>query len=97
MPDEENPTAAFPEPAPEFPEPKEDPEPSLEEPAPVETETEPGLPETIDVLNEASREPETITFALAPGDAIRIHHGDWVAIISKENFLKVVNWFADFS
>ena len=93
MSDEDNQTAAFPEPAPEFPEPKEDPEPSLEEPAPVETEPEP-QPDTIEVLNEASREPETITFAAGPGDTIRIHHGDWVAILSKDNFLKVVDWFA---
>lgn len=98
MPDEQEapafPETAAPEVPEEFPEPvqPEPPEPPTEEPAPVEQEPD-VAPETIDVMNEASREPATITLSRGPGDTIRVEDGDYSAIITKENFGKIIEWF----
>jgi len=58
-----------------------------------ETETQVDQSETIDVLNQASRETETVTFSRGPGDTVMLHHGNDVVIISADHFQEVINWF----
>jgi hypothetical protein len=63
----------------------------------TETSQEPETkyPEKIEVLNQATREPETLLFVDGPGENITVHHGDYVMVISYEHFQEVVDWFGE--